>query len=329
MKKILATLGAGILAASLTFAGAATATANEGVCPALDTGHLEPTSESQSWNAVAPEGSLIAGYCVKAGSIKQGLGPESFTLDSPVSSLILAHSSGKDISHYALTFVAEPTQEPTPELELITEPIAAPYAVDECGFEFDRHAVDLPYFDRLPYSFDFVDSRVSGVGDVTYTATPVIGYRFAEGVRTVWVLTFDEAKCAVPPVVVPPEPRIFSDWVVQTVPNCDLADIVWEREAYVHEFDAVSESWVKVSTKTETQYRPLTVDEIATLDCPVDVPATPEAPLTPDLGVETVATTAPVLARTGSGDNTMVLGGALLALLAGVGLVAARQLRKQ
>ena len=55
MNKALATLGVGILAASLTFAGATTASANEGVCPVLDTGHLAPTTDSTSWDVLGSE----------------------------------------------------------------------------------------------------------------------------------------------------------------------------------------------------------------------------------------------------------------------------------
>ena len=115
-----------------------------------------------------------------------------------------------------------------------------------------------------------------------------------------------------------PEPPIFSEWVAETVPDCTLADVVWEREAFTHEFDIVTEKWVTVSAETETQLRPLTVDQIAALDCPVDVPpvvtpptpvvevpATPtvpvvEAPVTPV--VELVVAVTPELAYTGGND---------------------------
>ncbi|UUZ59187.1 hypothetical protein [Nocardioides sp. B-3] len=46
---------------------------NEGVCTGT---HLEPDNQTtKSLTFTAPEGQLISGYCVKAGSIKQGDGP--------------------------------------------------------------------------------------------------------------------------------------------------------------------------------------------------------------------------------------------------------------
>ena len=74
------------------------------VCPEFDTGHLSANDE-KVWTAVAPEGYLIAQVCVKAGSAKQGLGPELITLDPYAESVTFRHSSGKDISHYSVAYV--------------------------------------------------------------------------------------------------------------------------------------------------------------------------------------------------------------------------------
>ncbi|KZE92864.1 hypothetical protein AVP42_02130 [Agromyces sp. NDB4Y10] len=74
------------------------------VCPEFDTGHLSANGEKE-WTAVAPEGQLIAQICVKAGSAKQGLGPELITLDPYAESVTFRHSSGKDISHYSVAYV--------------------------------------------------------------------------------------------------------------------------------------------------------------------------------------------------------------------------------
>jgi hypothetical protein len=62
----------------------------------------------------APEGYLISEYCVKAGSIEQGDGPEYVTVDPPASSVTISHSSGKAISHYSLTLVQIPTPTEVP-----------------------------------------------------------------------------------------------------------------------------------------------------------------------------------------------------------------------
>ena len=74
------------------------------------------SGSNASLTLTAPEGKLISGYCVKAGSANQGLGPEFYTVDPPAKSVTISHSSGKDISHYSLTFVDEqtPPTETTP-----------------------------------------------------------------------------------------------------------------------------------------------------------------------------------------------------------------------
>jgi hypothetical protein len=57
-----------------------------------------------------PDGSTVE-VCVKAGSAKQGNGPQHtlLTADGDVS-----HSSGKDLSHVSVITVAEPTPTPSP-----------------------------------------------------------------------------------------------------------------------------------------------------------------------------------------------------------------------
>lgn len=79
---------------------------NDGqVCPDNDTGHISASTPSVT--ATAPDGKLISGYCVKAGSANQGLGPEFVTVDPPQKTVTITHSSGKDISHYSLSYVDE------------------------------------------------------------------------------------------------------------------------------------------------------------------------------------------------------------------------------
>ncbi|MHA7190658.1 excalibur calcium-binding domain-containing protein [Arthrobacter sp. MDT2-16] len=103
------------------------------VAPAFATAHgAEPveqvcgegTSGKQDLNEpglsevtlIAPQGQLIASYCVKAGSSKQGNGPETVVLPVPQSQVTISHSSGKDISHYSYTSVPTPVVgTPVPE----------------------------------------------------------------------------------------------------------------------------------------------------------------------------------------------------------------------
>lgn len=83
--------------------GMAGASTNPGVCAGT---HLFPPNDhTKSITVTAPEGKLISGYCVKAGSIKQGNGPFYDTVDPPSKSETISHPSGKDISHYTVTYV--------------------------------------------------------------------------------------------------------------------------------------------------------------------------------------------------------------------------------
>lgn len=97
---VLAALCAGLAVASITSASAT----NEGVC--VDNGtKVDVVGSHESITVTAPAGYLISGYCVKAGSVRQGLGPEYYTVDPPAVSVTIEHSSGKDISHYTITLV--------------------------------------------------------------------------------------------------------------------------------------------------------------------------------------------------------------------------------
>ena len=91
----------------------------EGVCQPSDE-HRYPTATTASLTVTAPTGFEITGYCVKAGSVNNGDGPEVTTLTTPTSSVTISHSSGKNISHYVIYLapvpppadVAAPTAEP-------------------------------------------------------------------------------------------------------------------------------------------------------------------------------------------------------------------------
>ncbi|MFI6427463.1 hypothetical protein [Promicromonospora sp. NPDC050880] len=127
-------VGAPAAAFAAPIAGAPVAiTGGEQTCPKegkVDITEGEPTSITVS----APEGYLISGYCVKAGSAKQGLGPEYIEVDPPASEVTITHSSGKAISHYTLVTVkAEPTptpstpgEEPSPEPTVPTDQPTVP-----------------------------------------------------------------------------------------------------------------------------------------------------------------------------------------------------------
>lgn len=115
MKKLImiaAMIAAFGLGTAAAFAANADKPANPGggndgqVCPPGDSGKIDVNSGA-SITVTAPDGKLISGYCVKAGSANQGLGPEFVTVDPPQKTVTITHSSGKDVSHYSLTYVDE------------------------------------------------------------------------------------------------------------------------------------------------------------------------------------------------------------------------------
>ena len=67
----------------MTAAGSATATNVGQVCPPLDSGKIDTTGDPASVTVNAPAGNVITGYCVKAGSVNSGDGPEFVALNPP------------------------------------------------------------------------------------------------------------------------------------------------------------------------------------------------------------------------------------------------------
>ena len=86
------------------FSAPAYATPNEGVCAGLDSGKIDTTGDPQTVTVTAPAGKVIVEYCVKAGSIKQGNGPEYVVVDPGVGTITFGHSTGKAVSHYAMRY---------------------------------------------------------------------------------------------------------------------------------------------------------------------------------------------------------------------------------
>lgn len=64
-------------------------------------GKIDTTGEPKTVTVTAPEGNLIYKYCVKAGSVNQGLGPVYVDVDPPQESVTISYPNGKDISHYS------------------------------------------------------------------------------------------------------------------------------------------------------------------------------------------------------------------------------------
>jgi hypothetical protein len=76
------------------------------VCTAGDSGKVDVSGDATTLTLTAPDGYLISGYCVKAGSANQDQGgPEYYVVEPPAASVEISHTSGKAISHYSYTLV--------------------------------------------------------------------------------------------------------------------------------------------------------------------------------------------------------------------------------
>ncbi len=84
------------------------------ICGEGDSGKIDVSGENLTLTITAPAGNLISGYCVKAGSAKQGCGAVSFTVNPLAASVTITGTCGKAISHYSVTYVNAPHDPPPP-----------------------------------------------------------------------------------------------------------------------------------------------------------------------------------------------------------------------
>ena len=106
------------------------------VCEGYDSGKIDTTGDPEEVTLEAPEGQLITGYCVKAGSANQGKGVGGayfVELDEPAASVTIDYpwGGGRAISHYAFECDDDKPTEPSPEPsvpgeEPVDEPSTAP-----------------------------------------------------------------------------------------------------------------------------------------------------------------------------------------------------------
>lgn len=120
------------------------------VCAGYDSGKIDTDGEPMELTVEAPEGQLVSGYCVKAGSVNQGAGKGGayyVTLDEPAESVTITYpwGGGRAISHYAVSYTdaqdeatpepSVPAQEPAPETTAPGEgvPVESPAPNDEAA----------------------------------------------------------------------------------------------------------------------------------------------------------------------------------------------------
>lgn len=158
MKRIL--IGATLVVAGfIGVAGASPASADDDVpqvpvCePKVD--HL-PGNDATEIPVTAPPGELISGYCVKSGSINQGLGPEYVDFDPPVPSVKITYTKSpteKEISHYIVFYVKGAV------------PVKPPSTAPTCDVEGSVEQLDDTEF----YTYDYTLEN----GVMTVSVTPV------------------------------------------------------------------------------------------------------------------------------------------------------------
>lgn len=97
------------------------------VCEPLSSGKIDTTGDPATVTLTAPDGMVITGYCVKAGSAKQGDGPVYVELDRSqwVSAITISHPTGKAVSHYSFS-LGTPAPAPNPELPAPNPELPAP-----------------------------------------------------------------------------------------------------------------------------------------------------------------------------------------------------------
>lgn len=107
MKNIAIALVTALLGALVMVALVSTADAKPGqeVCGPLDSGKIDTSGDPASVTVTAPAGKLINGYCVKAGSTRSGAGVEYVRVNPAQKTVVISHSSGKDVSHYSVSYV--------------------------------------------------------------------------------------------------------------------------------------------------------------------------------------------------------------------------------
>ncbi len=122
--------------------------------------HQPPVpSTTKTMLLIAPEGKVIVATCVKAGSAIQGEGPDYKTYGEGVASVTISHPSGKDISHYTVTYADKPPTEvkatathTAPKCDAVGTVVLS----DAVGYTWSNEGTDLAR---------------------TYTATATAGYK--------------------------------------------------------------------------------------------------------------------------------------------------------
>jgi hypothetical protein len=97
--------------------------ASDQICEGLDSGKSPDGAYGTDEEIFAPEGQVITLVCVKAGDEASGAGVEYYEVVPPSESVVISHSTGKDISHFSFSY--EPATPPTTP-PATTPPVTTP-----------------------------------------------------------------------------------------------------------------------------------------------------------------------------------------------------------
>ena len=152
-------------------AGPASATDTGQVCEGFDSGKIDVQGSHKTLDIVAPTGKLIDGYCIKAGSVEQGLGPKWVDVDPPAAAVTIVYpAADKDISHYALSYTDIVVPPPSTPKDADASVTMGPATCDLAGRQTQDTAV-FATFGPITYT----------ANTYSVTATAVSGHEFADG----------------------------------------------------------------------------------------------------------------------------------------------------
>lgn len=161
------------------------------VCEGFDSEKIDVVGNQKSVTVTALEGKLIDGYCVKAGSdqsVEDGA-VQFIAVSPPAESVTITHPSGKDVSHYALSYTDKPVELCPEGTKYEGTPVSD---VDDCDPddtppEKPADLVDVDDGEWVDGEFKCDDTTVKQTREVTTTTTT---YALVDNE---WVLDTDNA----------------------------------------------------------------------------------------------------------------------------------------
>lgn len=274
-------LAAALVAAALTLGGVAVASPalatppEDLVCPALDSGKIDtPDPDPATVTVDAPAGKLISGYCVKAGP-----GFEMIVVDPPLAQVVVDHPTKDSVSHYSLTYVDAPAEEPDP----VRVAIGLTYMMDCAPDPENTWRVRNPSTGTVTVSWRNAASTLTGTHDATpgdsFFGTP----RGTETMIITWGggdtgiiagsqtkasgndVPASDVKCTGPQ----PETKVeATEWAAGEY-GCDDTTVAETRTVTTTTYSLVDNQWVGTPVAVvEERVRDLTAEEIDALFCP-------------------------------------------------------------